>query len=63
MSKPALLQTGPMMPLIETQLAEAFEVHKVATPGDLDSVVSKCAERVVAVCTGGHTGVKTNAAA
>lgn len=62
MSKPALLQTGPMMPLIETQLNEAFEVHKIPTPADVDAVVSKCADRIEAVCTGGHTNVKTDAA-
>lgn len=62
MSKPALLQTGPMMPLIERQLADAFEVHKAAVPADLGAVVAKCADRVEAICTGGHTGVKTDAA-
>ena len=62
MSKPALLQTGPMMPLIEKQLNEAFEVHKIPTPADVDAVVSKCADRIEAVCTGGHTNVKTDAA-
>jgi lactate dehydrogenase-like 2-hydroxyacid dehydrogenase len=61
MSKPALLQTGPMMPLIETQLATVFDVHKVAKPADLEAVLTKCAATVEAVCTGGHTGVKTDA--
>jgi lactate dehydrogenase-like 2-hydroxyacid dehydrogenase len=61
MSKPALLQTGPMMPLIESQINAAFEVHKVATPADLEGVLGKCAGAIEAVCTGGHTGVKTDA--
>jgi lactate dehydrogenase-like 2-hydroxyacid dehydrogenase len=62
MPKPALLQTGPMMALIESQLDATFEVHKVATPADLERVLANCAGKVEAVCTGGHTGVKTDAA-
>jgi lactate dehydrogenase-like 2-hydroxyacid dehydrogenase len=62
MSKPALLQTGPMMALIESEIGQVFEVHKVPTPADLERVVAKCADRIEAVCTGGHTNVKTDAA-
>jgi lactate dehydrogenase-like 2-hydroxyacid dehydrogenase len=62
MSKPALLQTGPMMPMIERQLVADFEVHKIPTPADRDDVVASCADRIEAICTGGHTGVKTDAA-
>ncbi len=62
MSKPALLQTGPMMPLIERQLVEAFEVHKAATPAGLEDALAKASSRIEAICTGGHTGVKTDAA-
>jgi lactate dehydrogenase-like 2-hydroxyacid dehydrogenase len=62
MSKPALLQTGPMMPMIERQLVADFEVHKIPTPADRDDVVASCADRIEAICTGGHTGVKSDAA-
>ncbi len=62
MSKPALLQTGPMMPLIERQLLEAFEVHKAATPAGMEEALAKAGSRIEAVCTGGHTGVATDAA-
>jgi lactate dehydrogenase-like 2-hydroxyacid dehydrogenase len=62
MPKPALLQTGPMMPLIEEQLVSAFEVHRVATPAGLDDALAKASSRIEAICTGGHTGVKTDAA-
>jgi lactate dehydrogenase-like 2-hydroxyacid dehydrogenase len=62
MSKPALLQTGPMMPMIERQLVADFEVHKIPTPADRDDVVACCADRIEAICTGGHTGVKSDAA-
>jgi lactate dehydrogenase-like 2-hydroxyacid dehydrogenase len=51
-----------MMPLIERQLVQAFEVHKLATPADLESVLGKVAGNIEAICTGGHTGVKTDAA-
>ncbi len=62
MSKPALLQTGPMMPLIERQLLEGFEVHKAATPAGIEDALAKASSRIEAICTGGHTGVKTDAA-
>lgn len=62
MSKPALLQTGPMMALIEKELNKAFTVHKVAKPADLEGVLAASADSIEAVCTGGHTGVKTDAA-
>ncbi len=62
MSKPALLQTGPMMALIEKELNTAFTVHKVAKPADLEGVLAASADSIEAVCTGGHTGVKTDAA-
>ena len=62
MSKPALLQTGPMMALIEKELNAAFIVHKVAKPADLEGVLAASAGSIEAVCTGGHTGVKTDAA-
>ena len=62
MSKPALLQTGPMMALIEKELNTAFTVHKVAKPADLEGVLAVSADSIEAVCTGGHTGVKTDAA-
>jgi lactate dehydrogenase-like 2-hydroxyacid dehydrogenase len=62
MSKPALLQTGPMMPLIERQLLETFEVHKAATPAGMEDALARASSRIEAICTGGHTGVKTDAA-
>ncbi len=61
MSKPALLQTGGMMPLIADQLKTAFEVFELKGPADVDGVIAKAGSRIEAVCTGGHTGVKTDA--
>ena len=41
MSKPALLSTGPMMPLIADQLEAAFEVHWMHKVGDVSALVAK----------------------
>ena len=58
MSRPALLMTGPMMTLIEEQLDQTFDVHRLKEPADLESVVASVGESLEAICTGGHTGVK-----
>jgi lactate dehydrogenase-like 2-hydroxyacid dehydrogenase len=58
MSKPALLMTGPMMPLIDAGVAEAFAVHRPWQSADREAVLAKVAAEIEAVGTGGHTGVK-----
>jgi lactate dehydrogenase-like 2-hydroxyacid dehydrogenase len=62
MSKPALLQTGPMMPLIEQGTAKVFTLHKLHEAQDRDALLARIAPDVVAISTGGHTGVKTDEA-
>ncbi|MGE3066690.1 MAG: 2-hydroxyacid dehydrogenase, partial [Hyphomicrobiaceae bacterium] len=62
MPKPDLLMTGPMMPIIADQLEAAFTVHNLAGVADRDALVAKVGPSIKAVCTGGHTGVKTDAA-
>jgi lactate dehydrogenase-like 2-hydroxyacid dehydrogenase len=62
MSKPVLLETGPMMGLISSQLAAVFTVHKLHEAADKEVLLAKIGPDVVAICTGGHTGVKTDAA-
>jgi lactate dehydrogenase-like 2-hydroxyacid dehydrogenase len=62
MSKPVLLETGPMMGMISAQLAAAFTTHKLHEEKDREALLAKIAPDVVAICTGGHTGVKTDAA-
>lgn len=62
MPKPALLSTGPMMPLITDQLEAAFEVHWMHKITDLDAFLKANGARIEAVCTGSHTGVKTDKA-
>ena len=61
MTKPALLSTGPMMPLMVTRLEEAFEVHWRHTIGDFEAFLAGHGQRIEALCTGAHTGVKTDA--
>ena len=63
MTKPVLLETGPMMDLISSQLAQAFTVHTLpARDSEREALLAKIAPDVTAICTGGHTGVKTDAA-
>jgi len=54
MSKIALLQTGKMMPMIERQIAEAFEVHRLHEAKDAAALIARVGPRVEAVATGGH---------
>lgn len=62
MSKPALLSTGPMMPLIADQIEAAFDVHWMHKAPDTEALIRDAGSRIEAVCTGAHTGVKTNEA-
>jgi lactate dehydrogenase-like 2-hydroxyacid dehydrogenase len=60
MSKPALLSTGPMMSLIEEGIDTSFTVHRLHQASDREALLRKIAAEVRAICTGGHTGVKTD---
>jgi lactate dehydrogenase-like 2-hydroxyacid dehydrogenase len=62
MPKPALLSTGPMMSLIEKGIEKAFDVHWLHQAGDKEALLKKVGPDIRAVCTGSHTGVKTDAA-
>jgi lactate dehydrogenase-like 2-hydroxyacid dehydrogenase len=72
MSKPVLLMTGLMPPLIEEGLRRIYECHRLAPRGRAggidpaaeshDALIARIGSRVEALCTGGHTGVKTDAA-
>jgi lactate dehydrogenase-like 2-hydroxyacid dehydrogenase len=61
MSKPPLLITAPMMPMIEAQAAEHFEVHRYLTTAD-EAVLASVGPRIQAMCTGGHGHIKSNEA-
>ncbi len=70
MAKPVLLETGPMMPLISDGLARIFETHRLPAigrsvvsgqpPSDREELLARIGPNVEALCTGGHTGVKTD---
>ena len=62
MAKPGLLHTGPMMELIEQGVAPAFEVHRLHQAPDREALLGRIAPDVRAICTGSHTGVRTDAA-
>ena len=62
MSKPAILSTGPMMALMVERLEDAFEVHWLHKITDVDAFLAQNGGRIEGVCTGAHTGVKTDAA-
>ncbi len=62
MTKPALLSTGFMMPLIADALERAYEVHWMHQADDAARLVTEVAPRVEAICTGAHTAVRTDAA-
>ncbi len=62
MTKPALLQTGAMMPMIEEGTAKAFAVHLLQDHADREGFLAKHGAEIVAISTGGHTGVKVDAA-
>jgi lactate dehydrogenase-like 2-hydroxyacid dehydrogenase len=60
MAKPALLMTGPMMPLIMNGCDAVFEVHRLWQAADREALLKQVAPEIRAICTGGHTGVKTD---
>jgi lactate dehydrogenase-like 2-hydroxyacid dehydrogenase len=60
MPKPHLLTTGPMMPLIENGCDAAFTVHRLHKAADREGLLKQIAPDIVAICTGGHTGVRTD---
>jgi lactate dehydrogenase-like 2-hydroxyacid dehydrogenase len=62
MPKPALLTTGPMMSLIEEGIDKAFIVHRLQEASDRGALLKKVGPDIRAICTGSHTGVKTDAA-
>lgn len=60
MSKPALLMTGPMMPLIMNGCERAYDVHRLWEAADREALIDGVAGEIRAICTGGHTGVRTD---
>lgn len=58
MTKPDLLMTGPMMPMIQDQLAQRFTVHKLWEAADKEAFLREVAPRISAIAAGGgHAAV------
>ncbi|MEQ1647725.1 MAG: 2-hydroxyacid dehydrogenase [Hyphomicrobiaceae bacterium] len=62
MSKPHLLQTGSMPTIIEEGAAQSFTVHKLHKAKDREALLAQIGGEIEAIATGGHTGVKCDAA-
>ena len=62
MSKPGLLNTGPMMDLINDGVAKHFTVYGLHQAGDREALFAEAGRDIRALCTGSHTGVRTDAA-
>src|SRR5499426_1512642 len=63
MARPTLLTTGPMMALIEDGIADAFIVQRLhEAKGDRQAFLRQIGPQVRAICTGSHTGVRTDTA-
>lgn len=62
MTRPVLLSTGLMMPLMTEALEAAFECHWMNRVPDPAALVAAVGPKVEAICTGAHTAVRTDAA-
>jgi lactate dehydrogenase-like 2-hydroxyacid dehydrogenase len=62
MTKPAVLFTGAMMDMVTEQVAKSFTIHKFWEATDKAAFIAKVGPEIEAIGTGGHTGVKTDAA-
>lgn len=54
MSKPTVLMTSGLMPMIQQQLEQHFEVHRYDQATDRAALLTEIGDAVVGVCHGGH---------
>lgn len=54
MSKPTVLMTAGLMPMIQEQLEANFTVHRLDKAADQDALLREIGAEVVGVCHGGH---------
>jgi lactate dehydrogenase-like 2-hydroxyacid dehydrogenase len=59
MSRPVLLSTGLMMPLMVEAISSRFDAHWMHEVPDAEKLIEEIGPRVEAVCTGAHTAVRT----
>ena len=62
MSRPVLLSTGLMMPLMVDALETRFEAHWLNRVDDPEALIDAIGPRVEAIVTGAHTAVRTTEA-
>ncbi|MEZ5853393.1 MAG: NAD(P)-dependent oxidoreductase [Hyphomicrobiaceae bacterium] len=61
MTKPVILSTGLMMQSMVDALERDFETHWLNKISDVDAFLASNGSRIEGICTGAHTGVKTDA--
>ncbi|MFY0615041.1 MAG: 2-hydroxyacid dehydrogenase [Hyphomicrobiaceae bacterium] len=54
MSKPTVLMTAGLMPMIQEQLEQHFDVHRLDQAADQDTLLSEIGDKVLGVAHGGH---------
>lgn len=54
MSKPTVLMTAGLMPMIEEQLRANFDVHRYDKAADKEALLAEIGDKVIGVCHGGH---------
>jgi lactate dehydrogenase-like 2-hydroxyacid dehydrogenase len=62
MTKPALLMTGELMPLIMQGCDAAFQVYRYWEAPDREALLKRVGPQIEAICTGTVTGVQTDEA-
>ena len=54
MLKPTVLMTAGLMPMIQDQLEDNFDVHRLDQIPDQDALIAEIGDKVIGVCHGGH---------
>ncbi|MGI9480321.1 MAG: 2-hydroxyacid dehydrogenase [Hyphomicrobiaceae bacterium] len=54
MSKPTVLMTAGLMPMIQEQLEQHFDVHRLDQAADQDALLSEIGDKVIGIAHGGH---------
>lgn len=62
MSRPVLLSTGPMMPVMVEPMETRFEAHWLNKASDPAKLIAEIGPKVEVIVTGAHTAVKTTEA-
>lgn len=62
MTKPRLLQTGPILSIVDDNLPRTFDVTMLAPPAEREAQLESIGKDIVAVATGSLTGIKCDAA-